>query len=103
MSFAALESRLNSVVMAKMANATASFNGITVSGIFTDRAADAFGVAGSKPTFTCRFADVCTIPSLRGQALQITGPAGLKLADWYTVADAQPDGAGNLVIDLETP
>lgn len=50
-SFAALESRLNAVALAKFANATATISGAVVEGTFDAEYQEVLGMSAAKPTF----------------------------------------------------
>lgn len=88
--FAALESRLNSAVQRRLANATAVYNGGTPFGVLFDRAAaDPFG-NGAVDAAACTVAfDIARAPGLvEGGELVIDGEP-------YIVASGvQPDAGG---------
>lgn len=91
--FAALESRVNAVTLAKLANVTATVGAATVSGIFDAAYVSPFDLAaGSRPVLHCATADVAGYGF--GTAVVVNGVN-------YTVAEAQPDGAGMTLLLLE--
>lgn len=70
----------------------ATIGAATVTGIFDVPTAEAFGMLGTDPTFTCATADVPGIAA--GQAVTINAVA-------YTVTAVRPDGTGVTVLTLE--
>lgn len=99
MTFAAIETRLNAAVLARLANCTVTLDGgEPVNGIFEEPSAQAFGyVEGGKPTVSCIESDVPGIK--RGDPLTITKN---EVATAYVVGGApRPDGTGLTVIPLE--
>ena len=70
----------------------ATIGAATVIGIFDVPTAEAFGMLGTYPTFTCAAADVPGIAA--GQAVTINAVA-------YTVTAVRPDGTGVTVLTLE--
>lgn len=88
--FSALESRLSSVTLAKLANVTVTVDGIDHPGIFDDRPAEAFGIVkGSKCSLTVSTEVVVS----EGSAVVISSVA-------YTVNDIS-DEFGHRVLSLE--
>ena len=87
--FAMLESRLNTAVLAHIANADVTLAGAPVSAIFDGAFAlgsvAEFGLASSQPMLTLATADVPAAPI--GQAAVVNGVA-------YLVAAHEPDGTG---------
>lgn len=93
--FAALEARVNAVVLAKTANTTASIGGVEVDGVFENEHAVAgggLGMAMTNPRFTLPTDRVPEAP----EGLQITCKN-----DLYTVVEHEPDGTGLSVLVLE--
>lgn len=70
----------------------ATIGAASVRGIFDVPTAEAFGILGTDPTFTCATADVSAIAA--GQALTIN-------AVGYTVTAVKPDGTGLTVLVLD--
>lgn len=70
----------------------ATIGAASVTGIFDQPAAEAFGMLGSDPTFTCATSDVSGVAA--GQALTIAGTG-------YTVTAVKPDGTGIAVLHLD--
>ena len=70
----------------------ATIGAATVIGIFDVPTAEAFGMLGTDPTFTCAAADVPGIAA--GQAVTINAVA-------YTVTAVRPDGTGLTVLMLD--
>lgn len=93
--FAAIEARINAAAFAHVANATADFGaGHTANGIFSNGYTESFGLmSGSKPSISLPDASVATVSI--GAALTI-GPVA------YVVAEKQADGAGSVLLVLET-
>lgn len=94
--FAALETRVNSAVIARLANAVGLLNGVSVSGIF-DQAYDQAsiglsGVSSSQPVFSVLSNLVS--PNVVGM------PFVLNLTS-YQVVESHPDGTGMTVLFLE--
>lgn len=93
--FAALEQRLNTVTMAKLANATVLLDGVSVDGIFGDAYAQAgggVGMASTTPSFRLRTEHVPDAPI--GKALVRDGVT-------YLIASHDPDGSGMSLLLLE--
>ncbi len=89
MSFAALEARINAVVVAKLANATATIAGAAVAGTFDASYEEVLGAGTSQPAFAAESAALAAVS--RGAALTIDcTPLGLNDAP-YTVAEVQVD------------
>lgn len=103
-SFAALESRVNSAVMAKLSNTQALLNGVPVTGIlspgFQGASMDGFGAAGSSPEFVLPAASVPA--HAEGLLLVIASGQG---AGTYRIGLAYPDGSGLVTLHLllQTP
>lgn len=85
MSFAALQTRVNTAAMAHLSNVTATVGGVSVSGIFDDAYLDPLGIAGSQPSLLCASADVSG--AAQGSAVVVNAVS-------YTVGSIQPDGTG---------
>lgn len=83
--FAALQSRTNAAVAAKLLTDAATLNGVAVTGKFGDAYVEQFGVAGSSPMFTLE--DASAVGAQQGFSLVHGGVS-------YTVAGIQPDGSG---------
>lgn len=105
--FAALEARLGRATQARLANATASFNGGTaVAGMFNAAAsASSVGTAGAygrAVSFTCAVGDVVGI-TREGTTVVVSHPAAT--APWYTIKSREPDDlhAGSVTFLLERP
>lgn len=93
--FAALEASVNNAVMAHLANATATLNGVEVAGMFDNsyHAGDiGIGMASTQPAFTTLTAHV--VGEAVGQLLTIHGTS-------YYVAAHEPDGTGMSLLLLE--
>lgn len=95
--FAALESRVNNAVFARLANAEVSIEGGSAfSGIFDDgyalSAVGPLGMGTSKPSVAVPSAQVPMEPS--GKAITVNGVA-------YLVAAVEPDGVGSTRLLLE--
>lgn len=89
MNFAALESRINAVVLSKLGNATAAITGAAVAGTFDADWFDALGAGATRPTFVGG-ADALAAVEV-DTAVTITC-APLALADAsYVVADKRPE------------
>ncbi len=71
---------------------TATIGAASVQGIFDTAYADALGMGGYAPVFTCAASDVPTIAA--GDAITIGGDA-------YTVGTVEPDGTGIVRLRLE--
>lgn len=95
--FERLERRMNAAVIARCSNATATLNGVEVTGIFDDayREADVggMGMASSEPVFTALTANVPT--NVIGATLTVRGTT-------YLVAEHKPDGTGMSRLFLES-
>lgn len=83
--FAALQSRVNAAVVAKVATDAATLGGVAVTGKFGDAYVEQFGVAGSSPMFT--LSDAEAAGAQQGSVLVHGGVN-------YTVGSIQPDGSG---------
>ena len=70
----------------------ATIGAASVTGIFDVPTAEAFGMLGTDPTFTCAAADVSAVSA--GQALTINSVG-------YTVTAVKPDGTGLTVLVLD--
>ncbi len=93
--FAAIETATATTAVAALANVDATISASTVSGVFDDGYAEAFGLsAGSKPTFLCNAAD---LPSITLGTTEIT----INAVD-YTIVEQQPDGMGLVTLMLES-
>ena len=93
--FASLEQRLNTAVVSRLSNATATLNGVEVAGVFDNsyRAGDiGIGMASTQPAFTTLTANV--VGEAVGQLLVIHGTG-------YYVAAHEPDGTGMSLLLLE--
>lgn len=95
--FAALETRLNAAVFARLANASATLAGVAVAAIFDNGYAlgsvGALGMASSAPTLTLATASVPADPV--GLAAVVGGVS-------YLVAAHEPDGTGVSRLLLES-
>ncbi len=87
--FAALESRLNSAVQRRLANATATHNGGAPFGVLFDRnPTEPFGGAASAAELVCAF-DLASAPGLvEGGVLVINGVAHV------VASSVEPDASG---------
>lgn len=94
MSFAALQSRVNSAVAAKLATDSATLNSVAITGKFDNGSASGLNnmMLGSNPTFTCMASDAGS--ASRGQTLVVN-------AVNYTVREVKPDGTGFTLLELE--
>lgn len=93
--FAALEASVNHAVMAHLANAAATLNGVEVAGVFDNayHAGDiGIGMASTQPAFTTLTDNV--VGEAVGQLLVVNGIG-------YYVAAHEPDGTGMSVLLLE--
>lgn len=92
--FAALEARVNTAVLAHLANATADFgDGWVVDGFFQMPFADSFGlIANDKPAFKSGAAALAFV--VVDATLSINGTS-------YTVASVQQDGGGMTTLSLK--
>lgn len=91
--FAALQSRVNAAVAAKVATDEATLDGVAVTGKFHDAYAEQFSVAGSAPMFT--LSDVAAASARQDSTLVHGGIS-------YTVSDIQPDGTGMVLLKLDS-
>jgi len=95
--FAALEARLNSAVMRRLANTVATLDGVTVSGIFDQAYVSALDVASIGPGLLLATADTKAVQIDTSQVRILDGPyAGPA----YTVRGIEPDGTGLTVLRL---
>lgn len=99
--FAALETRANAQVLARLSNAVASFaGGAAKAGIYEDAyqtgQVGGNGMASSQPAITVASSDVPSNPV--GTSLVVTY-AGTDMP--FTISAAQPDGAGLTVLLME--
>ena len=94
--FAALQTRLNAAVLARLANAYATLGGASVAGIYDSpyarQTAGEYGMASTQPTLTVSSADAGSTPA--GLAVVVNSLA-------YTVTHAEPDGSGLTRLYLE--
>jgi len=89
MSFAALETRINAVTLARLANATATIAGEVVAGTFDADYQEILGTGGVVPAFAAESTSLAGV--VRGAALTIDcSPLGLVSAP-YTVAELQAE------------
>lgn len=97
--FAALETRVNAAVVARLANAVADFGaGVTVEGLFDQPYAEAFDlITGSKPSFRALAAALPAI-TIGVTTVEISTVA---VVGTYTISESQPDGAGMVTLILE--
>lgn len=94
MSFADLQSRVNTAVSAKLLTDSATLNGVAVTGKFSNGSASGLNnmMLGSNPTFDLTDTDAGTAP--RGKTLMVGSAI-------YTVREAKPDGTGFTLLELE--
>lgn len=95
--FAALESRVNNAVFARLANADVSIaGGPLFGGIFDDGyAAGSVGIVGMATSAPSVLAPSALVPAAPvGQAITVRGVA-------YVIASAEPDGTGATRLVLE--
>lgn len=94
MTFAALEARVNATALAKLANAVATLDGVSISGIFDNGTQSGLSnmMLGTNPTFTCASASASS--SSRGKTLVVDTVS-------YTVREVKRDGTGMSVLELE--
>ncbi|MDP3651052.1 MAG: hypothetical protein Q8R67_05145 [Rhodoferax sp.] len=94
--FAALESRVNNAVFARLSNAVATVNGVTASAIFDNGYSagnlGGMAMASTQPTLALETADVPASPV--GLSAVVGGVS-------YTIAEHQPDGTGVSTLFLE--
>lgn len=95
--FAALEDRVNRAVLARLANVTATVDGVAVDGVFDEAYAvlaegAPVGMEGRQPVLSIRTESVPTNPHGR--------PVVVRSVN-YTIVGHQPDGAGMSVLILE--
>lgn len=94
-SFAALETRVNAAVLARLANARVLLGGVDVDVIFENPSATAgggLGMASTAPTVKLLTASVPANPV--GQTFDVAGVT-------WEIADHDPDGTGWSVLVLE--
>lgn len=72
----------------------AAIGASNVSGIFDKGYAESFDIAGSKPTFICKVADL--------PAITLGTTTGVISGATYLIAETQPDGYGLTTLMLET-
>lgn len=90
MTFADLETRLNSAVTDHLSNCTATLDGgAAFSGTFEAEYIDPLGMSGSQPSLECGSADVST--AAHGSAVVVTYKS---VVTSYTVGTIKPDGTG---------
>jgi len=89
MSFAALETRINAVALAKLANATATIAGEAVAGTFDADYQDILGTSSVVPAFAAEAAALAGVT--RGSVLTITCASLGLVAAPYTVAEVQAE------------
>lgn len=86
MSFAALQSRVNAAVLAKLSDVSATIGGVGgIAGKFDNAYVDPLGFSGSSPALTCASSDV---------SAAVQGTVVVVDAVNYTVAAIKPDGTG---------
>lgn len=91
--FAAIETATAANAVAALANVTATVDGVTVNGIFSNDYAEAFGaVSGTAPTLSCVSSEVTS--AAQGDAVTIGAVS-------YTISKVRADGTGWTVFDLE--
>lgn len=95
--FAALETRINNAVNAKLSNATALIAGLEVQGTFSNEYVVELGAEGSSPVFKCLEYDIPTL--VRNQSISITYQS---VTTSYTVGAINRDGAGMAMLILES-
>lgn len=87
--FAALESRVNNAVFARLSNVAATVNSVAVTGIFDNGYSagnvGGMGIASTAPTLSIPTASVPTNPV--GMTVVVGSVS-------YTIAEHQPDGTG---------
>lgn len=101
--FAALETRLNRAVFARLSNADATLDGEPVTGIYNNGYALAsvgpFGMNSSQPDYTLPSASVPA--EVIGKLLIIGEDTDTTSETRYTVAASEPDGTGLTRLVLE--
>lgn len=91
--FAAIETATAANAVAALANVTATVDGATVNGIFSNDYDEAFGaVAGTAPTLSCVSSEVTS--AAQGDTVTIGATS-------YTIVKVRADGTGWTVFDLE--
>jgi hypothetical protein len=88
-SFAALETRLAATSVAAFNNATLSWTGHSVSGVFDAQFTDTLGMSNSAPEIACVDADVAALTVNTAVSLLRNGVTTV-----YTVREKRPDGNG---------
>lgn len=86
-----IESMLNDSCLALLGNATLTWAGGTVSGLFESMYQDQLGIASAQPMIECATDDVKLLT--HGSAVTIQKIDSDDILQ-YTVAEAQPDGRG---------
>lgn len=93
--FAALESLVNAVTLAKLANATAVIDGVQVDGVFDNgygQTQFGMGMATRNPRFT--------LPTAAVPANPVGTVVGIG-SESYSISEHEPDGTGMTVLILE--
>lgn len=91
--FAAMESRINAVALAALANATATIGGVAFDVVFRNSYGEALGfIGGGSPQIACASTDVSGVA--KNTAVSVNGAS-------YLVAEIDPDGTGITVLKLE--
>ena len=95
MSFADIESAINTACTAVFANCTATMNGQPITGVFDSgpvfQSVGGIALESTGPQFRCLTADIPAPPNHR--AITINGAA-------YTVTKPEPDGTGMSTLQL---
>jgi len=94
MSFAALQTRVNAAIAAKLMTDFATLNSVAISGRFSNGSDSGLSgmMLGTNPTFTCTAADAGS--DARGKILIFETVS-------YTVREVKPDGTGLVLFELE--
>lgn len=94
MTFAALQTRVNAAVSAKVATDAATLDGVAVTGKFDDGTQSGLNnmMLGTNPTYTLPSASASS--SSRGKTLVFDSVS-------YTVREVKPDGNGWSLLELE--
>lgn len=87
--FAALETRMTTVAMEKLANATAVVGGVPTTGIFDNAYAEALGMGGTRPAYASAAAAVANA-AIEAEVFVTCDSLGL-IAAKYVVTDKHPE------------
>lgn len=85
---------MNAAVIRRLANAQATLNGLTVTGIFSRTYAETFGMATTEPAFTM-------LEPVPPQAAVTQGSQIVIGQQTWRIRAVEPDGTGMLRLSLE--